>query len=92
MPTASPCGTTARRIATPDLIPADPGNGYFAAANELLRPGDQIIANLPREGRPIVINLMVTAVDAAGAVAVAPIDSGGLPAPLRRAATASAAA
>jgi hypothetical protein len=67
-----------------DLLRA--GDGYFAAANELLRPGDQIIANVPRAGRTIVVNLMVTAVDAEGAVVVEPIDSGGLVPPLRRAA------
>ena len=69
-----------------DLMPANPGNGYFAAANELLRPGDQIIANLPRAGRTIIVNLMVTAADAAGLVTVEPIDSGILATPLRRAA------
>jgi hypothetical protein len=69
-----------------DLVPASPGNGYFAAANELLRPGDQIIANLPRDGRLIVVNLVVTDVDVAGAVAVEPMDSGGFPMPVRRAA------
>ena len=67
-----------------DLLGA--GDGYFAAANELLRPGDQIIANLPRAGRTVVANLVVTAVDAEGRVAVEPIDSGGLTPPLRRAA------
>ena len=71
-----------------DLVPADRGDGYFAAASELLRPGDQIIANLLRDGRPAVVNLMVSAVDEAGAVAVEPIDSGSLPAPPRTAAAA----
>ena len=28
-----------------DLIPAHPGNGYFAAANKLLRPGDDVGRN-----------------------------------------------
>jgi hypothetical protein len=68
-----------------DLLCADAGNGYFAAANELLRPGDQVIVNLPRAGRTIVVNLVVTTVDAAGRVAVEPIDSG-IFAPRRRAA------
>ncbi len=69
-----------------DLLSAGAGNGYFAAANELLRPGDQIIANLPRAGRTVIVNLMVTAIDAAGLVAVEPIDSGVFAAPRRRAA------
>ena len=67
-----------------DLLRAGDGGGYFAAANELLRPGDQIIANLPRAGRTVIVNLMVTAIDAAGLVAVEPIDTS-VP-PLRRAA------
>jgi hypothetical protein len=71
-----------------DLVPAGPGNGYFAAANELLRPGDQIIANLLREGRPVVVNLMVSKVDETGIVAVEPIDSGAFPAPVRHSAAA----
>lgn len=69
-----------------DLLGAGAGKGYFAAADELLRPGDQIIANLPRAGRTVVVNLMVTAVDAAGPVAVEPIDSGGFMPARRRAA------
>ena len=69
-----------------DLVPAVPGNGYFAAANELLRPGDQIIVNLPRDGRIAIVNLVVTAVDEAGAVAVEPMDSGGFSTSVRRAA------
>ena len=59
-----------------DLLPTGPGDGYFAGASELLRPGDQIIASLPRDGRPVVVNLVVTAVDEAGAVAVVPVDTG----------------
>jgi hypothetical protein len=69
-----------------DLLNPGAGQGYFAAANELLRPGDQIIANLPRAGRTIVVNLMVTVVDAAGLVVVEPIESGASLPPLRRAA------
>ena len=69
-----------------DLLGAGTGKGYFAAADELLRPGDQIIANLPHAGRTIVVNLMVTGVDAAGLVAVEPLDSSALMPPLRRAA------
>jgi hypothetical protein len=69
-----------------DLLCAGAGRGYFAAADELLRPGDQIIANLPRAGRTVVVNLMVTAVDAGGPVAVEPIESGAFVQPVRRAA------
>ena len=69
-----------------DLLPATPGEGYFAAANELLRPGDQIIANLPQDGRPVIVNLMVTAVDEAGTVAVEPIGPGVPPPAAHRAA------
>ena len=69
-----------------DLLGAGAGKGYFAAADELLRPGDQIIANLPRAGRTAIVNLMVAAVDAAGLVAVEPIDTGASTPPLRRAA------
>ena len=69
-----------------DLLGAGAGQGYFAAADELLRPGDQIIANLPQAGRSVVVNLMVTAAEAAGPVAVEPIESAASLAPLRRAA------
>jgi len=69
-----------------DLLSPGAGKGYFAAADELLRPGDQIIANLPRAGGTVVVNLMVTAVDAAGPVAVEPIDSGAFMPLVRRAA------
>ena len=44
--------------------------GYFAAANELLRRGDQIVVNLDGENRPAIANLVVTAVDARGRVNV----------------------
>jgi hypothetical protein len=69
-----------------DLLSIGAGKGYFAAADELLRPGDQIIANLPRAGRTVIVNLMVTTVDAVGLVAVEPIDTGASTPPLRRAA------
>ena len=82
---ASPSGTTAPRTPTPTICLA--GQGYFDAAQELLREGDQIIANVPRAGRMVVVNLMVTAADAEGPVAVEPINSGGfMPAPRRAAA------
>lgn len=44
--------------------------GYFAAANELLRRGDQIVVNLDGENRPAIANLVVTVVDAGGRVSV----------------------
>lgn len=47
------------------------GPGYFAAANELLRPGDRIMVNLPAGNRPGLVDLVVTGTDPAGTVAVA---------------------
>lgn len=49
------------------------GRGYFDAAREMLRSGDQIIVNLVEGRRIAVANLAVTAVDRAGSVEVAPI-------------------
>ena len=58
------------RTGADDLL----GAGYFDSAQELLREGDQIIANTgPAPGRnalPDILNLVVTRVDNAG-VAVA---------------------
>jgi hypothetical protein len=44
--------------------PAQPDGGYFAAANELLRRGDQIVVNLEGGNRPAIANLVVTMVEA----------------------------
>ena len=55
------------RTPADDLLAA----GYFDSAQELLRAGDQIIANTGRELRPGIVNLVVTRVDDLG-VAVAP--------------------
>jgi hypothetical protein len=57
------------------LDPADrpAGAPYFAGADELLREGDQIIVNLQGGNRPAMVNLMVTAVEQPGRVAVAKI-------------------
>jgi hypothetical protein len=48
--------------------PADDllASGYFDAAEELLRAGDQIIANTGREDSPGIVNLVVTRVGEAG--------------------------
>jgi len=58
------------RTAADDLL----GAGYFDSAQELLRQGDQIIANTGgapgRNARPAIVNLVVTRVDDDG-VAVA---------------------
>ena len=58
------------RTGADDLL----GAGYFDSAQELLREGDQIIANTgPAPGRnalPDILNLLVTRVDDSG-VAVA---------------------
>ena len=58
------------RTGADDLL----GAGYFDSAQELLREGDQIIANTgPAPGRnalPDIVNLVVTRVDDSG-VAVA---------------------
>ena len=44
--------------------------GYFAAAIELLRPGDRIMVNLPAGNRPGLVDLVVTETDPTGTVAV----------------------
>lgn len=46
--------------------------GYFLAADELLRPGDQILLTLARDGVPEAGMLVVTAVRPAAMVSVAP--------------------
>lgn len=40
--------------------------GYFDSAQELLREGDQIIANIAGGGRPGIVNLVVTRVEEDG--------------------------
>lgn len=55
--------------------------GYFDAARELLQGGDQIIVNVIAAGRITVANLAVTAVDPAGSVEVAPLETGPRPVP-----------
>ncbi len=62
---------TGDRVA--DLVETEAAPGYFAPACELLRSGDQIIVSLEHDGRPGLVNLLVGAVDPAGAVAVAPV-------------------
>ena len=47
------------RTATDDLLTA----GYFDSAQELLREGDQIIANTAHANAPAIVNLVVTRVD-----------------------------
>jgi hypothetical protein len=55
-------------------IPPSPiVSGYFAAAGELLRPGDQIIVNLLGENRPRIMSLVVTDVEPNGPVGVATV-------------------
>ena len=44
------------RTAADDLL----GSGYFDSAQELLREGDQIIANTARHSHPGILNLVVT--------------------------------
>lgn len=60
------------------LIAAD--GGYFAAADELMRAGDQVVVTLSRRGRIHGTALVVTAVRPGQAVEVAPV---WLPPPLR---------
>jgi len=50
------------RTSADDLL----AKGYFDSADELLRPGDQIIANSLADARPGILNLVVTRVDSAG--------------------------
>ena len=47
------------RTAADDLLTP----GYFDSAQELLREGDQIIANTAAQLRPGLVNLIVTRVD-----------------------------
>ncbi len=47
------------RTAADDLLTP----GYFDSAQELLREGDQIIANTAGEQKPGLVNLVVTRVD-----------------------------
>ncbi len=47
------------RTAADDLLTP----GYFDSAQELLREGDQIIANTAAQERPGLVNLVVTRVD-----------------------------
>jgi hypothetical protein len=47
------------RTATDDLL----ATGYFDSAQELLREGDQIIANTAHGNAPAIVNLVVTRVD-----------------------------
>lgn len=51
------------------------GRGYFDSAGEMLRSGDQIIANLVDGERIAVVHLAVTAVDRTGSVSVSVIGS-----------------
>jgi hypothetical protein len=55
-----------------DALLADNEAGYFTPAAELLRPGDQIIVNLPGASGPAVVNLAVAG-PGDGAVAVHPL-------------------
>jgi hypothetical protein len=50
------------RTSADDLL----ASGYFDSAQELLRAGDQIIANTARHNLPGIFNLVVTRVDEAG--------------------------
>lgn len=49
-----------------------PGGSYFAAADELLRPGDQIVLSLIGGRQPAGASLVVTAVVPGRAVEVSP--------------------
>lgn len=55
--------------------PSDITRGYFDAAWEMVRSGDQIIVNLIAGGRIAMVNLAVTAIDPAGSVGVAALES-----------------
>ena len=50
------------RTASDDLL----APGYFDSAEELLREGDQIIANALGAAGPAIVNLVVTRVDDGG--------------------------
>ena len=70
-------GFTLWHYRTGDSLPALLGghagletNPYFAAADELLRPGDQIIVTLAEQSEPGLVNLVVKSVERSGAVSV----------------------
>ena len=64
-------GFTLWHYRTEDALEAVAGTaGYFDSACDMLRGGDQIIVNLLGQGRPALVNLVVTA--AGEAVCVAP--------------------
>jgi hypothetical protein len=67
-------GFTLWHYRTSDPVPAilAPGGRYFAAADELLRPGDQILLSLAGAAQPAGAALVVTGVIAGLAVEVAP--------------------
>jgi hypothetical protein len=60
-------------LTKPDATANPTAHGYFAAACELLRPGDQIIVNLLGENRPRIMSLVVTDVESTGPVGVATV-------------------
>jgi hypothetical protein len=70
---------TEDRLETLTHQPNSTAQGYFDAAREMLRSGDQIIVNLIADGRIAVANLAVTAIDPAGSVGVATLESCGEP-------------
>lgn len=61
------------RLETLTRRPGVADGGYFDAAREMLRSGNQIIVNLVEDGRITVANLAVIAVGRAGSVEVAAI-------------------
>jgi hypothetical protein len=67
-------GFTLWHYRTSDPAPAllAPGGAYFAAADELLRPGDQIFLSLTGGRQPAAATLVVTSVVPGRAVEVAP--------------------
>jgi hypothetical protein len=67
--TADPSGA----LTEAGVAPSPAVSGYFAAAGELLRPGDQIIVNLLGENRPRIMSLVVTDVEPNGPVGVATV-------------------
>src|SRR5690606_11818146 len=66
---------TEDRLETLTRQPGGAGPGYFDAAREMLRSGDQIIVNLIAGRRIAVANLAVTAVDPTGSVGVTPLET-----------------
>jgi hypothetical protein len=67
--TADPSDSLTEPGATPD----PDMRSYFAAAGELLRPGDQIIVNLLGGNRPRIMSLVVTDVEPNGPIGVAAV-------------------